>query len=159
MATYSTERQLEIDEAAADTVKLIFKLAAKGYGTRQIASFLYNDKRLKPSAHKGNLAGKLRTEYIWKDSSIYTILRDEQYVGTYNTGKFKSEKVGSHQTVRVAENEWIKIPGHHQTIIDIEQFSTVQEMLKSIAKKKSKPPQPRDYLFKKKYFAVAAVTL
>jgi hypothetical protein len=148
----NSKRQLEIDEAAADTVKLIFNLAVKGYGTRQIASFLYNDKRLKPSAYKGNLASKPGTEYIWKDSRIYTILRDEQYTGTYIAGKFKSKKVGSRRTVRVPESDWIKIPDHHPAIIDIEQFNKVQEMLKSTAQKKSKPLQPRDYLLRKKAF-------
>jgi DNA invertase Pin-like site-specific DNA recombinase len=148
----NSKRQLEIDEAAADTVKLIFNLAAKCYGTRQIASFLYNDKRLKPSAHKGNLAGKPGIKYIWKDSRIYNILRDEQYTGMYIAGKFKSEKVGSRRTVRVAESEWIKIPDHHPIIIDIEQFNKVQEILKATAQKKSTSPQPRDYLLRKKAF-------
>jgi DNA invertase Pin-like site-specific DNA recombinase len=148
----NSKRQLEIDEVAADTVKLIFTLAAIGYGTRQISSSLYNDKRLKPSAHQGNLTGKPGTEYIWKDSRIYTILRDEQYTGMYIAGKFKSEKVGSRRTVRIPESEWIKIPNHHPIIIDIEQFNKVQEMLKASEHKTYKPPQPRDYLLRKKAF-------
>jgi hypothetical protein len=148
----NTKRKLEIDEAAADTVKLIFNLAVKGYGARQIANLLYNNKCLKPSAHKQNRAIKPGTEYIWETSKIDAILRDEQYTGLYIAGKFRSKVVGSTHGVAVPELEWIKIPDHHPVIIDIEQFNKVQEMLKAAAHKTPKPPQPRDYLFRKKIF-------
>jgi DNA invertase Pin-like site-specific DNA recombinase len=148
----NAKRKLEIDETAADTVKLIFNLAAKGYGARQIANLLYNNKCLKPSAHKQNRAIKPGTEYIWETSKIDVILRDEQYTGLYTAGKFRSEVVGSAHGVAVPESEWIKIPDHHPVIIDIEQFNKVQEMLKAAAHKTPKPPHPRDYLFKKKIF-------
>jgi len=126
------KRKMIIDEPAAVTVKLIFKLALEGMSITDIAKQLYKEKRPSPSTHKGL---KSNTGYVWIPSQICCMLRDEQYIGTYVAGKVENTAIGSTTTVPVPESEWVKIPNHHPAIIEKDVFFKIQE---TIAKKAPK---------------------
>ena len=117
---------LEIDQPAAETVRLIFELAANGHSLAKIAARLYEDKRPTPSEHKKCLP---QPACIWNKPVILGILSDEQYIGTYIAGKTKRAEVGSRKTVKVPESKWIKIPGHHPAIIEKAVFDAVREKI------------------------------
>ena len=116
--------QLEIDDPAADTVRLIFRLAHEGKTTSQIRDVLLEAGKATP---------KLDT------SAILKILRDEQYVGTYVAGKTEIIDVGSKKAVPKDESEWVKIPNHHPAIVSQEVFDIVQTRFR----KRSKPLSPK----------------
>ena len=117
---------LEIDQSAAETVRLIFDLAAQGQSLTKIAARLYEEKRPTPSEHR---TPKGEPACIWGRSVIAGILRDEQYIGTYVAGKTKKHEIGSRKQVKVDESEWIKIPNHHPVIVDKTIFDAAREKI------------------------------
>jgi hypothetical protein len=120
------KRQMVIDEAAADTVCLIFDLALRGNSIAQIAKRLYEEKRPTPSEYKRRVENP---SCIWDTGTIHTLLREEQYTGTYIAGRTRAGDIGSGKTIKVPENEWIKIPGHHPTIIEKSLFDAVRAVI------------------------------
>jgi len=124
---------LVIDEPAAETVRMIFCLAAQGKKSSAIAKTLNAEKRPTPSEHKkGN---DTEAQCNWNQSAIWTILSDEQYVGTYVAGKIKSLEPGG-PMVPTAESEWVKIPEHHPAIVERSVFDAVQ-----VKRKRKSPPK------------------
>ncbi|MCL2082498.1 MAG: recombinase family protein [Oscillospiraceae bacterium] len=102
-------------ESAAETVRLIFDLAAQGQSLAKIATRLYEEKRPTPSEHR---TSESEPSCIWSRPVIADILRDEQYIGTYVAGKTKKHEIGSRKKTKVDESKWIKIPNHHPVIVD-----------------------------------------
>ena len=133
-----TGNRLEIDEPAADTVRLIFDLAIKGLSLASIAGRLYDEKRITPRAYKRNNSPEF--PYVWSLTTIHSILSDEQYVGTYTALKTKIMGVGSGKVIEVDESEWVKIPNHHPAIIDKAEFEAAQNR----HRRTEKPRQTRE---------------
>ena len=90
-----------IDEPAAETVRVIFRLFNAGKGTTEICRYLTEHKFISPSNHnkqeiKGSRA--VADPYYWCVSSVINILDRQEYVGdtvnfkTYHTS-FKDKKV------------------------------------------------------------------
>lgn len=109
-----------INEHEAQAVRLIFRMVADGYGYSKIIDALnargYKTKR-------GNKFGK---------NSIYEILRNEKYIGTYVFNKTASGKMGKRNNHATKdENEIIKIPGAIPAIITMEEWEAVQKIMKS----------------------------
>jgi len=116
--------QLVIDEPAAQIVRLIFNLASSGSTCTDIASRLYADKVPTPSEYK---RGTGDHNCMWSYMVIYTMLYEEQYIGTYTAGKSTRPYIGSRKGKRIDESKWIKIPNHHPAIIDEALFKAAQE--------------------------------
>ena len=135
--TLNENRELVIDEPAAETVRRIFSLADTGIGVTKIAKILYDEKRLTPSAHQGR---KKNNECIWEAAAISDILKNEQYIGMYIVGKTKKVEVGNKKVIRLPENQWIKIPNLHPAIIDKDLFDDVQFLRQQSRKNKIKEP-------------------
>jgi len=139
---------LVIDEPAAETVRMIFCLAAQGKKSSTIAKTLNTEKRPTPSEHKKGIAAEAQCN--WNQSAIWTILSDEQYVGTYVAGKSKSLDPGG-PMVPAPESEWVKIPDHHPAIVERSVFDAVQ------AKRKRKSPPKNGGGRRRRYEAVMPV--
>ena len=129
-------RKMVVDSPAAKTVQMIFSLAAQGKSLSEIKRHLYDKKRPTPSEHKRSLkgAGKTKPACIWHEASILSILRNEQYIGTYVAGKTKVVSVGSSKTVRVKEDDWVRIADHHTVIVAKAVFYAAREQLGSRAR-------------------------
>jgi len=123
--------RLEIDETAAETVRLIFDMAASGSSLAEIAARLYRDKRLTPSEYRNAAEGKQgeHFSYIWNLPVIYLMLYDEQYIGTYIAGKRKRSGVGSSRHDNIDKADWVRIPEYHPAIIDKAVFLAAQESI------------------------------
>ena len=123
--------RLEIDEPAAETVRLIFSMAADGRSLAKITARLYADKRPTPSEYKGYSSRKITKEMscIWGKSVILDILADEQYIGVYTAGKTRKLDVGSSKVVEVDRADWIRIPNHHPAIVEKALFDTARERI------------------------------
>jgi DNA invertase Pin-like site-specific DNA recombinase len=120
------KRRMIIDEPAADTVRLIFKLMRNGSSLAKIAKRLYEDKRPTPREHKRRATDPL---CVWDVGTIGQILRDEQYTGMYVAGKTRMGDFGSGKQIAVHESEWIKIPNQHPAIIDKPLFDAVRAVI------------------------------
>ena len=127
--------QILIDESAAAVVKKIFQFALDGNTAFKIAEKLNNDHIPTPSAHK-KIAGNKRKwnnvneeNTIWKSATIFRILKDERYTGTFVGGMWESGELGSNKYINKPKEEWVRIPNSHPAIIKREQFDTIAEMM------------------------------
>ena len=114
--------RLEIDEPAAETVRLIFELYKDGHNLTEVVARLYEDKRPAPGEYRKRTD---RFTCLWNKSHILTILCDEQYIGTHIAGKTRCAEIG--RQTKVDKSEWIRIPDHHPAIVDKTLFHAVQE--------------------------------
>ena len=119
---------MDVDEPAAGVVRLIFDMAAQGSGLSEIAARLYADKHATPNEHKLQAKNGSASDpkCIWSSSVIQAMLINEQYIGTYISGKSKTVEIGSGRSIKVDESEWIKIPDHHPAIVSREVFEAVR---------------------------------
>ncbi len=131
-----TTMKLVINEYEAQAVKLIFKRYLEGYGYSFIINEL-NEKGYKTK--RGASFGK---------NSLHEILRNEKYSGvyTYNVtasknalGKFNRHKAKS-------DEEIIRVDGGVPQIISKEDFSKVQEKMKSRQKTTASFRAKQEYL-------------
>ena len=122
--------RMEIDEEAADVVRMIFDLSLKRNSAQQIAKELYAKGVLTPGEYKASKGMKgydiSRCHHMWQRSTVLRLLADERYIGTYIMGKRAVNEVGSNRAHLKDESEWFKIPDHHPAIVDTETFIQVQ---------------------------------
>jgi hypothetical protein len=80
--------------------------------------------------------------YRWEARAVYSILTNEQYIGTYISGKQELKAIGSHSKNPVDKSEWIVIPDRHTPIISKEDFAAAWEILSK--HKRSRTAKPLD---------------
>lgn len=116
----ATTKEYIINHTEADTVKRIFALYLEGRGYTEIIEELNNSGC---TTKIGNKFGK---------NSIYEILRNEKYTGTYifnETAKKVKGKFNRH--VKKEESEIIRIDGGMPVIIEREAWDDVQKIMNS----------------------------
>lgn len=120
--------EMVVNSETADVVKLIYTLSSEGNSTTQIIRELYIRNIPTPAQYKA-MHGKaydVSNCKHWDRTQILRILSDEQYLGTFIMGKRTVLDVGCGRTRVKDENEWYKIPNHHEAIISQELFDKVQ---------------------------------
>ena len=127
--------KLIVDEEAAPVVQMIFDKFLSGTSIMGIAKELNAMGIPNPSAYKKlkgcnyrHPAGK-KNDGLWPDSSVRRILRNEMYIGNMVQGKNTTVSYKIHQCRAVPKENWIKVSGTHQAIIDPETFANVQTLL------------------------------
>ena len=120
----------EPDPEAAEIVRQIFKLALKGIPASQIRDQLCAERRPTPREYINMKHGKdILPTYRWGTYAVTRILKNEQYIGSYVSGKQESKAVGSSSKNYVDKSEWIVIPDSHPPIVSKEDFKLVREIL------------------------------
>jgi hypothetical protein len=145
------DNTLKIDEPAANTIKLIFQLALQGKNYAQMIKELYHRKIVTPKIYKQGRKSQKDLpyhSYIWSTTTIKRILSNEQYIGTYVMRKTAVKELGERATKR-EEKDWIKIPNHHEAIIEKEIFEQIQKQLFHF---KIKDIKQREYSLKGKIY-------
>ena len=111
-----------VDEEAAAVVRRIFSLCMQGKGVSAIATALWENKVLTPSAYKVSkgigVAKKSEHPYNWEPATIASILENVAYVGV--TESFKSTRLGfkSRKRIPTAKDRRTYIEDAHTPIID-----------------------------------------
>ena len=119
-----------VDEEAAAVVRRIFSLCMQGNGTSAIATILWEDKVLTPSAYKVSkgigVAKVSENPYGWEPCMVSTILENVAYIGV--TESFKSTRLGfkSKKRIPTAKDRRAYIENAHAPIIDREAWEKVQ---------------------------------
>ena len=119
-----------IDEEAAQTVRLIFRLYLEGNGVNKIGKYLNEHKVQTPYSRKNELygyRGKPDWDYkhLWYGESIGRILKDDVYIGTVRRGVTKRAKIRSSKLIMVAPEEQFVHEGLIPAIIDKTEFEAV----------------------------------
>ena len=120
-------------EGNATVIREIFELfVSQNHTEKQIAAIL-NERNI--SAPKG---GK------WRVAGIRNILKNEQYAGSvvyYKT----SSKIGMEGTIRIPEEDWIKVPNSYEPVVDPTIFETAQAIF-SLRKQRMSREEMQDRL-------------
>ena len=133
--TNSKKMIFEVDEAAAEVVRTIFKLYIDGYGYKRIANYLTDQSiptpRMREKARKeaagDEYKGKVKEQ--WSIVTVSEILCNDFYIGTLRERKFRRKKING-VDVELDKSEHIVFENHHEPIVDYRVFATAQEMLK-----------------------------
>ena len=133
--TNSKKMTFEVDEAAAEVVRTIFKLYIDGYGYKRIANHLTDQNiptpRMREKARKeaagDEYKGKVKEQ--WSIVTVSEILCNDFYIGTLRERKFRRKKING-ADVELDKSEHIVFENHHEPIVDYRMFATAQEMLK-----------------------------
>jgi len=127
----SKDKQLIIDEYAANIVRRIFKMAETGTSFINIAKTL-NSENIPTRSSYLKMPGK--REY-WKAEDVSSILHNEVYVGTLINNQ--KESISPRLVKRNSNKDWIVFKNQHEAIIDRQTFENVQKRFHRYAPKKS----------------------
>lgn len=125
------------DDYAASIVQKIFLWKLEGYSNLAIAEKLNGMGILCPMEYKKMQGEKFQTGFVtgvkakWSAVAVKRILTNENYIGTLVQGKEEKVSYKLKKSVRKPEEEWIKVQGAHKAIISKEDYTTVQDLLKT----------------------------
>jgi|GEM_PF-677660 len=123
-------RKWEHDPPAAGIVKLIFDRVLAGTPTAMIRNELCAMRVPTPREYINQQRGTAEEapKCVWTARMIAHILTNEQYMGSYVSGKQEQKRVGSHSKYNVDKSEWIVIPDRHPPIVSKVDFAKVQAL-------------------------------
>lgn len=128
-----------IDEYAAGVVKMIFRLALEGYGTKAICYKLEDMGIDSPSVYKrkqGAYANARAEEFsirynLWSTTTVYRMLTNNTYLGTMTQGRWEKVSYKDKKVVELPKEKWIVTENHHPAIISVETFEKVQKIVRA----------------------------
>lgn len=136
----------EPDPEAAEVIKRIFQMALEGNSTSQIRDKLFESRCPTPREYTLLKKGRdIVPKCMWQAGKLYSILVNEQYIGSYVSGKRESTRVGDKTIVLNDKSEWIVIQDRHPALVSKEDFARVQEMLRNPNGSASDRPAPCDH--------------
>lgn len=131
---------LLIDEEAAEVVREVFALFSQGYGKSAIARRL-NDRGVpNPTEYKRQKGilhqpAKGKNSTLWKYSAIADMLENEMYIGNMVQGKYGSISYKTKQNKPRPKEQWYRVEGTHEAIID----RALWEKVKAMREERAKP--------------------
>ncbi|MDR3585614.1 MAG: recombinase family protein [Desulfosporosinus sp.] len=119
-----------IDEEAAETVRLLFRLYAEGNGLNKIAKYLNEHHVETPAVRKEILYGygwkkEWDFKHLWYGGTVKRILKNDVYTGTVRRGVTKRTKIRTNKMTKVAPEEQFVHEGLIPAIIDKAEFESV----------------------------------
>lgn len=130
---------LLIDEEAAQVVREVFTLFAQGYGKSAIARML-NDRGIpNPAEYKRQkgiikAGAKGKNSTLWKYFAIADMLENEMYIGNMVQGKYGSVSYKTKKNMPRPKEQWYRVEGTHEPIIEKELWDKVKAMREQRAK-------------------------
>ena len=135
------KNRLQIDPEAAEIVRRIFHMAAKGVKVNDIAKALNREGIATRMQYKRD-SGCSRTSWpsvsndnFWTEDAVRIILRDERYLGKTVYGKRKRDVIGRTHSVKTERNDWIVVEGMHPSLVSPEEFEAAQRIMKPFSER------------------------
>ena len=132
--TNGDKQTLVVDEAAAEIVRKIFRLASQGVGVTAIAEMLTEEKVLIPSAYAAkyspeNCRHKAPIDPCrWSATTVGYILDRKEYLGHTVLGKSICENFKTKQRRAAAPDELMIFPDTHEAIIDQDTWNMARKL-------------------------------
>lgn len=136
--------KLIIDEEAAPVVRMIFDKFISGMSIMGIAKELNSMGIPNPSTYKKLKGFNYRhpvgekNDGMWPDSSVRRVLTNEMYIGNMVQGKNTTVSYKIHQCRAIPKEDWIRVIGTHEPIIDLETFQKAQSLFNRHIRKSPK---------------------
>jgi len=129
------KKKIEPDPETDEIVRLIFKLALDGQAPPAIRDALFQKGIPTPSETAKRKRGHdISPKCRWSTQAITRTLTNEQYTGTYVSGKYERKTVGSDNCTLTDSNQWIVIPDNHPALVTQEDFDKVQAKMERYLK-------------------------
>lgn len=132
----AAHRNLLVPDAyAADIVRMIFAWKIDGYSNYAIAKKLNEWGVLSPMEYKKLRGEKFQTGFVtgiktkWSAVAVKRILTNEDYIGTLVQGKEEKVNYKVKKSTKKPREEWTRVEGAHEAIIEKEDFEIAQELL------------------------------
>ena len=128
--------KLILDPVASQYVRLIFELALQGNRTGTIAKIM-NEKQIPTPAayhvaenhvYSGQKAWDLQRSH-WTSGTVYHILKNKKYKGTYVGAKFIMPVPCKHRVLRAPLEQQVRIEDSHAAIVTPEEFEQAQKVI------------------------------
>ena len=132
--TNGDKQTLVVDEAAAEIVRKIFRLASQGIGVTAIAEMLTEEKVLIPSAYAAkyspeNCRHKAPIDPCrWSATTVGYILDRQEYLGHTVLGKSICENFKTKQRRAATPDELMIFPDTHEAIIDPDTWNMARKL-------------------------------
>ena len=128
--------KLILDPVASQYVRLIFELALQGNRTGTIAKIL-NEKQIPtPAAYhvaENHVYSEQKAWYLqrshWTSGTVYHVLKNEKYKGTYVGAKFIMPVPCKHRVLRAPLEQQVRIEDSHAAIVTPEEFEQAQKVI------------------------------
>lgn len=132
---------LTIDPKAAETVRIIFRMAADGVSAEKIARELNASGLLTQMMYKRNAEcaraawPNIGETNFWTRHSVAAILRDERYIGKAVYGKRAKGMIGGKRTIKNKRADWVIVEGAYPAIVTEEEFAAGSKRLRSFVER------------------------
>jgi len=128
------KNHIVIDPEAAEVVRQIFRWSLEGHGKQSIARMLNERGVPGPARYKAERGWTcnhpVKNDYgLWNKTAVWRILRNEMYTGVMVQGRKKKVSYKSKALVDVPKEQWYRVEGTHEAIVDRETFDAVQRNL------------------------------
>ncbi len=123
------------DPEAAEVVRQIFQWSLEGHGRQGIAHLLNQRGVPNPTRYKAERGWgsghPVKNDFgLWNKTTIWRILRNEMYTGVMIQGRRKKVSYKSKIIIDTPEDQWYRVEGTHEAIIDRAAFEAVQQGLR-----------------------------
>ncbi|GHU80114.1 hypothetical protein AGMMS49992_32840 [Clostridia bacterium] len=114
--------RLEIDEAVADNVRLMFQLSIEGYGIGQISKEMHNRGIIRPLEYEYQTAGRYGNSMDhthptrWDIVCVRQILTNPAYAGHLVTNRFSKKSFRSKRKTAMPQEEWVIVQNTHAAL-------------------------------------------
>lgn len=130
----ANKNRIIIDPEAAEVVRQIYRWSLEGHGKQNIAAMLNDAGVPNPARYKAERGWTCRHPAkndvgLWNKTTIWRILHNEMYTGVMIQGRRKKVSYKSKVVIDVPKDQWYRVEGTHEAIIDRETFDTVQQNL------------------------------
>ncbi|MCL2170095.1 MAG: recombinase family protein [Defluviitaleaceae bacterium] len=148
---HENPNRLVVDDFAAQVVRDIFNWRVEGASNQGIAGRLNEMGVLSPYEYKLEKGFNVKSHFkkgekaLWSANSVARILKNEVYLGVMEQGKRTSKSYKFKKGFDVPKEDWIRVEGTHEGIIDPINFALVADILGQDTRKS--PLQSEVYLF------------
>lgn len=135
------DKTITVNEAEAETVRLIFELYLQGYGTYTIAKQL-------------EALGKVNKKSVvkWTDSGVRGIIKNEKYKGDLLLQKtITTDPISKRRIENFGEEEQYYVRDHHEPIVSREVWEQAKEIRLSRNRQTDKKADGKREKYTKKY--------
>lgn len=149
------------DPATVDVVRRIFTMAADGVSTEMIARALNAEGIPTPSTMKAGTPSEHENwkDNYWRQSIVWGIIRDRQYIGSNVFGKRVRDQIGVRRQLTAKLEDWIVVDDCHEPLVSKALFQKAQEMLGGEYKQDGKHTKRDNPLRKKVYCGVCGYAI
>lgn len=123
------------DPEAVEVVRQIFQWSLEGHGRQNIAYLLNQQGIPNPTRYKAERGWTCNHPMkndlgLWNKVTVGRILTNEMYTGVMIQGRRKKVSYKSKVIIDTPEDQWYRVEGTHEAIIDRDTFEAVQRGLK-----------------------------